>query len=828
MALAAVRWLRNGVLALALGGSALLAGPAAGALATAPTTVLTSVSATHHSGYDQLVFQFAGPLPAHRSARYVSRLASNGSGAPVSISASAYLLVSFSDVSRKNGGGLAFSGPSLSSYALPGVIQVMTVDDQPNVIKFGVVLARGEPIRMQILAHSGRVVIDVQTPYQTVGAPDFFASSRSVFGAAVIQPADRAVIRPATAWSVLQRLFAGPTQAEMARGMQFVASGATGVTRLTIRHGVARVYLAGTCSSGGSAITVADEIMPTLRQFSSVQWVKIYDSAGRTEQPTGDDDSIPACLKPSAVKVWTARHGGFVLFGVVLAAAPGVLIGTVLSLLSIVTGLARRPNLITPSAYRAERIKAHPVATGQFEPDLAWPFYPLRQMRADLARIAAERQARYRKLWNWPFGPVIWILFLPVSVAAIVCLLVTGLTALVLTGLFSLVTWACAAFTAAAFGSTAVLLRGAESSWHKRMQTEASCPRCYHVTPRPAYRCPGCSKLHRDVRPGRLGLFTRRCECGTLLPTMVLRAAWRLAAVCQKCGAPLRPGAAALRDVRIPILGDTSAGKTRFMYAALDSLVDITARAHIPVGFPDEESQDQATVALDLIRSGRNTVKTSQVLPTALTCRVGTGLGSTLVHLFDTAGEYYRNGQLHDSLGFLDHGHGLVYVLDPFSVGAVRNLMAGQNVSLAHAATGDPETAYGEVVSRLRDSGVEAAGQRLAVVVSKADLLSAGGLELPDDSAAIADWLMSVGIHNLVLSVQREFAEARFFAVASLAARQTGRSHDPGAPLRWLLASRGVRLPDDQGGDAASARVPRGGHEGGGSSSAHPDRTARA
>jgi hypothetical protein len=309
---------------------------------------------------------------------------------------------------------------------------------------------------------------------------------------------------------------------------------------------------------------------------------------------------------------------------------------------------------------------------------------------------------------------------------------------------------------------------------------------------------------------------------------MVLRAAWRLEAVCQKCGEPLRPGAAALRDVRIPILGDTSAGKTRFMYAALDSLVDITARAHIPVGFPDEESQDQATVALDLIRSGRNTVKTSQVLPTALTCRVGTGLGSTLVHLFDTAGEYYRNGQLHDSLGFLDHGHGLVYVLDPFSVGAVRNLMAGQNVSLAHAATGDPETAYGEVVSRLRDSGVEAAGQRLAVVVSKADLLSAGGLELPDDSAAIADWLMSVGIHNLVLSVQREFAEARFFAVASLAARQTGRSHDPGAPLRWLLASRGVRLPDNQGGDAASARVPRDRHEGGGSSSAHPDRTARA
>jgi hypothetical protein len=825
MALAAVRSLRNGILVLALAGSAALAGPATVALATAPNTILTSVSATHQRGYDQLVFQFTGPLPAHRSARYVSRLA-NGSGAPVSVAGNAYLLVSFSRAS----GGLAFSGQSQSSYALPGVIQVVTVADQQNVIKLGVGLASSEPIRMQVLAHSDRVIIDVLTPYRTVNAPDFFVTSHSVFGPAVIQSSDRPVIRPATASSLLQRLFAGPTQADLARGMQFVASGTTGFTRLTIRHGVARVYLAGACSSGGSVITVANEITPTLRQFSSVRWVKIYDSAGHTAQPTGENDSIPACLMPSAVKVWTARYGGLVLLALVILTALGILLGVVLSLLSLVAGLALRPDLITPSAYRAERIKVHPVGTGQFEPDSAWPFYPLRQVRADLARIEAERRARYGKLWNWPFGPAIWILFFPVSVAATICLLVTGLTTIVLTGLLALVAWICAAFTAAVSGGTATLLRGAESSWHTRMRTEASCPRCYHVTPRPAYRCPGCSKLHRDVRPGRLGLFTRRCECGALLPTMVLRAAWRLEAVCQRCGEPLRAGSAALRDVRISIFGDTSAGKTRFMYAALDSLVDITTRAHIPLGFPDEESKDQATVALDLIRSGQNTVKTSEVLPTALTCKVGTGLGGTLVHLFDTAGEHYRNGQLHDSLGFLDHGHGLVYVLDPFSVGAVRDRMAGQNASalrLANAAAGDPETAYGEVVSRLRDSGVEAGGQRLAVVVSKADLLSAGGLELPDESAAIADWLMSVGVHNLVLSARREFAEARFFTVASLAASQARHSHDPGAPLHWLLVSRGVRLPDEQGG-AVAARGLGGRHGGNEPDSVHQDRTARA
>jgi len=38
--------------------------------------------------------------------------------------------------------------------------------------------------------------------------------------------------------------------------------------------------------------------MPTLKQFRSVHWVKIYDRNGRTERPFGHSDSIPFSLKP--------------------------------------------------------------------------------------------------------------------------------------------------------------------------------------------------------------------------------------------------------------------------------------------------------------------------------------------------------------------------------------------------------------------------------------------------------------------------------------------------------------------------------------------------
>jgi hypothetical protein len=837
----AARRLPAAAFMLAVAGMAGLTTPAAAAatttataLASPPVPVLTAVRATHYPGYDQVTFQFAGPRPARFRVRYVSRQASGGSGLPLDVAGSARLRVSFSPASGRDGQGGAAYGPARRSFALPGVMQIVAERELRRSVSFTIWLARRETVRTHTRAHPSRVVIEVPTPFRTAQVHDYFVSASGATAAV-----DRPAIRSARISSALRRLFAGPTLAELDSGLRFIASGSTGFGYLQVSDGVARVRLAGGCNSGGSTVTVASEIMPTLRQFPSVHWVKIYDPAGGTEHPDGLTDSVPKCLTLTGAQLWAAwlkGPGGIALLVVI---GLSVLLGLVLTALSILAGLALRPNLITPSAYLAERVAARPAGTGQFEPDIAWPLYPLRQVRADLTRIAADCRARYKRLWKWPFKPIIFFLLLPISLTALVCLPIVGLTIMLIFGLFALVSWALAAAVALGFAVAVILLRGAEAGWHRVMRTEASCPHpgCYQVTARPAYKCPGCSALHRDIRPGRLGLFTRRCMCGALLPTMVLRAAWRLQAVCQRCEKPLRSGSAAVRDVRVPIFGDTSAGKTRFLYAALDSLIDTTSRAKIPFGFPDEDSENDATLALDIIRSGQDTAKTSTTLPTALTCRLGRGRRGTLVHLFDAAGEHFRGAEMHDSLAFLDHGHGLVYVLDPFSVGSVRDLMTGHNavvIRLAHVAAGDPESAYTEVVTRLRDSGVDAAGQRLAIVVSKTDLLCAGGLKPPVGSDAIADWLTEIGVHNLVLSARREFAEVRYFTVASLAAGQARRGSEAGAPLRWLLSSRGVRLPGDPL-PPGSPDVPSGRHPGDDSQpdgtdqvSAEQDETAKA
>jgi hypothetical protein len=488
-----------------------------------------------------------------------------------------------------------------------------------------------------------------------------------------------------------------------------------------------------------------------------------------------------------------------VTIALVISAGLGVLLGLVLSVLSVLHGLALSTIVITPSQDQRERVAANPVATGQFAPDTAWPLYPLRQVRADVPRMWREFTTRFRKLWKWPAPVAARVIFFPLSAAAVLCLAVAGLTGAVICGLLALMAQISAAAGTVAFVTISSLLRVAERGWCAVMGAESSCPRCYHVTARPAYRCPGCSRLHRDLRAGRLGLFTRRCACGKLLPTMAVRAAWRLTAICQRCGAPLARGSAAIRDVRIAIIGDTSAGKTRFLYAGLDSLMATASQDGVSLGFPDESQAGEVAGALGQLRSGADTVPTQDALAAPLTCLLGSGPVSTLLHLFDAAGQHFAGPRMHDALGFLAHSHGLIYLLDPFAIDGIEKQMTGPNVTspgFFHATGHDPDVAYVEVVSHLRGSGVRCGAQRLAVVVAKADLLSAGGLDLPGESGAITRWLTQMGVHNLVLSARRDFAEVRYFAVASNPA-QEGKPHDPGAPLRWLLGGRGTWLPGD-------------------------------
>lgn len=274
--------------------------PPAGTTAAPRVATLVDVRAAHHPGLDRVVFEFRGPLPSRRTAGWVSRLIADGSGHTVPVAGDAILALRFDGAAGHDQNGKPTYGPTRKTFALPGVIQVVQASDFEATLTFGIGLSRKTSYRVYTLTRPNRVVVDITTPRRTVPVRTYFLNSRAY--AAGRTPYTTAVSRPvtppSTARGALQRLFAGPTQAEYAKGLRFVASGATGVRSVVVRDGVAHVRLTGSLTSGGSTFTVADEIMPTLKRLPGIRWVKIYDAQGRTERPKGRSDSIPESLEP--------------------------------------------------------------------------------------------------------------------------------------------------------------------------------------------------------------------------------------------------------------------------------------------------------------------------------------------------------------------------------------------------------------------------------------------------------------------------------------------------------------------------------------------------
>jgi hypothetical protein len=97
--------------------------------------------------------------------------------------------------------------------------------------------------------------------------------------------------------TVLSEYFRGPGLTERSYGWIAVYNGYTGFSKVEVADGIARVYLNGTCDRSGASYTIADVLRANLKQFSAVQYVKIYEE-GVTQFPDGAVDSIPACLEP--------------------------------------------------------------------------------------------------------------------------------------------------------------------------------------------------------------------------------------------------------------------------------------------------------------------------------------------------------------------------------------------------------------------------------------------------------------------------------------------------------------------------------------------------
>ncbi|MEU2712811.1 hypothetical protein [Streptomyces sp. NPDC007205] len=325
------------------------------------------------------------------------------------------------------------------------------------------------------------------------------------------------------------------------------------------------------------------------------------------------------------------------------------------------------------------------------------------------------------------------------------------------------------------------------------------CPSCFERVPYPAYDCPRatCRRRHADIRPGTFGLFRRRCACGERIPTllMLMSRDARLSGHCvhEHCGKPMNPDAGHMPELILPLVGGRAAGKTQLMAAMVRSLEKAAENGGPAIRLADAESSANQRVLNEVLEIQGHTRPTQKALPRAHSFVLGTGRAERLVHVFDTAGERFVNREETDALRYVREARTFVFVLDPMAADAFWTRLdpSAPEVDRTLASTVDPEDVFARSTQTVRTMGTRLDKARLAVAVSKRDLLSGRPALLPDrpdDSDTIREWLCErLGLRNLVKTMELEFAEVRFFCTAAVADEEGRVDPSIGVFVEWCL-----------------------------------------
>ncbi len=434
-------------------------------------------------------------------------------------------------------------------------------------------------------------------------------------------------------------------------------------------------------------------------------------------------------------------------------------------------------------------------------PDPAVPqyFYGPAMVDADHAVGVARGNCR----WLWEQGaaavkssfepgqaPLTW----PLGVGGTIGMAAGAVAGIVATAGCAIVHLLTVGVSAAFVRATGTVLRGADSAVLRVKNIRMVCPDCYERVPYPGYECPGlgCTRRHRDVRPGRFGIVRRRCRCGTRMDTLLLFGSSRMKAFCPYCGHSLehRPGQAP--EIVLPFFGAAGAGKTRLLLSMVVQLQMWNQHGRLAAEFGDSATTRELSGAGQILRSQMATAKTAVQHPRAHIIRLTPANGTRILHMFDAAGELFYSTERTQELGYLSKARTFILVVDPLSVPAFWDrLPTGRQAALddVRSTAPSPDLAYQQASQEIEAMGVQLRKVRLAIVFSRADLLDA-----PDTD--IAGWASDVlGLGNLVRSARLNFKETRFFFTAAVMTGEVMHESVP-ALMRWVLAGHGINLTE--------------------------------
>lgn len=448
----------------------------------------------------------------------------------------------------------------------------------------------------------------------------------------------------------------------------------------------------------------------------------------------------------------------------------------------------------------------------------------IREFGLVVAESSGSVQRRLRQWIGWSWGRVgqfdamPWKAFVILPVLAAIAGLAVGgcLAAVVLAGA-TLVAGVLLGLMVLLGRIVGLLLRGIEMAALAIRGITLECPECRNRVTAPIYRCSGdfgCDAAHQRLAPGGYGVFSRVCQCGRSLPTLLLGKI-KLVSQCSHCQAQLPLRGYSAPTLHIPVAGGPQVGKSVFMFAGVKRLYDGVGGDETEQHFwADERFMRRFKETEQAIQRPDQMRKTAVDRPNAYNIYLGRGTVRRLMYLYDTGGEIYEDSGALSQADFYRFTRGVVLCIDPFSLAGLRKAVSARMLDDVRSLPKDPKEVLERMTENLREwgGGSRKDGQlstKVAVVITKADALAPAHITHPyaalsvpnghrsgraERDAAVRAWIGDVGVRpDLVASIRNNFATTSFFVVSHRDAAtkdpqpQRSVNDDPADPIQWIL-----------------------------------------
>lgn len=350
----------------------------------------------------------------------------------------------------------------------------------------------------------------------------------------------------------------------------------------------------------------------------------------------------------------------------------------------------------------------------------------------------------------------------------------------------------------------------------RKMRVEQHCPYCYTEIHLPYHKCPYCGEIHKNLVPGRCGIFVAKCSCGHFIPCSALSHRSKLAGVCPKCERDLATSNA--KQFFIQIIGGNSSGKTAFSAAFQHQYLSFT-QGKIKYRVSGEPQSDFEALE-DMYNNGTTEPSSISEISTYNYAHMRRGIAIHNLIFYDTPDEVLLSDEYEKSPLSFGYTDGIIIIIDPLSVDSVRNTcisISGDN-SISGFSTDDCETIVVEFINKFSEivgrSAKKMSDIPVAVLITKCDVKNIkSSIGIPKIKAQFRmapenysndlsvardtickEFLKDIGLSNIVNNLDSVFSDICYFPVSSIGhLPEAGVAYEPFGvidPVAWIAKKR--------------------------------------